>query len=360
MNPNSMDVFALPVSAFDVSLLPESARSAGTKEFRDAVAAFFESWFRELGVNGQVVTTPETIHVTWARPGADPIETGIEMLRRGQVREGCQRLDLLRARFPDSVKLLLNLGMGWSDLGQLDRAIDVLRRVVALDPLNHRGRIALGVALGRQGDVAKALAELTRVVHEAPDDVWGRKNLGGLLLRQGQAADAVVHLEAAVKRDPSDGHAWLLLGEALLATQNPARARDALHRARRLTTGSMQDAATTLLNRATDTGFTRDADGLRPEVIDGLAWAIRTLDAIHDPEARRMLFLRAALLAQGGIDLKSREPVHALEGYEHGPLSGLQVACLIHAGVQTMAPGADTGLDWRPEHDVAVERASRR
>jgi len=178
-----MDVFALQTSAIDVSLLPESARLVGTKEFRDAVAAFFESWFREMGVNGQVVTTPETGQVMWARPGADPIDTGIEMLRRGQVREGCQRLDLLSARLPDSEKLLLKLGRGWSDPEPLDRAIAVLRRVVAPFPLNHRGRIALGVALGRQGGIANVLVEITCVVHEAPDDDWGRKNLGGLLLR---------------------------------------------------------------------------------------------------------------------------------------------------------------------------------
>lgn len=100
MHPNSMDVFALPISAFDMSLLPESARAAGTREFRDAVAAFLESGFREMGVTGQVVTTPDTIQVTWAPPETDPIDTGIEMLRRGQTCEGCQRFDLLRALTP--------------------------------------------------------------------------------------------------------------------------------------------------------------------------------------------------------------------------------------------------------------------
>jgi len=89
----------------------------------------------------------------------------------------------------------------------------------------------------------------------------------------------MVHLEASVKLDHCDVHAWLLLGEALLATKDLARAREALQRARWLTNGSMQDAATTLLNRATDTGFSRDADGLRPEVIDGMVWASRTFDA---------------------------------------------------------------------------------
>ena len=95
-----MDVFALPFSAFDMSLLPESARSAGTWEFRNAVTAVFESGFREMGVTGQVVTTPDTIQVTWAPPETDPIDTGIEMLRRGQTWEGCQRLHLLRALTP--------------------------------------------------------------------------------------------------------------------------------------------------------------------------------------------------------------------------------------------------------------------
>lgn len=61
------------------------------------------------------------------------------------------------------------------------------------------------------------------------------------------------------------------------------------------------------------------------------------------------------MLAQGGIDLKSRHPMHALEGL----LSGLEAACLVHAGVQSMAPGADTGLDWGPEHYVAVEPSTR-
>jgi hypothetical protein len=100
MHPNPMDVIALPVSAFDMSLLPESARSAGTREFRDAVTAFLESGFREMGVTGQVVTTPDTIQVTWAPPEIDPIDTRIAMLRRSQTWEGCQRLDLLRALTP--------------------------------------------------------------------------------------------------------------------------------------------------------------------------------------------------------------------------------------------------------------------
>jgi hypothetical protein len=82
-----VDSFAIPTGAFDVSLLPEEGRVVGSPEFLAAVSRFFESQFLEMGVNGQVVVTPETIRVTWAQSGADPIEAGIEKLQRGQLKE---------------------------------------------------------------------------------------------------------------------------------------------------------------------------------------------------------------------------------------------------------------------------------
>jgi len=73
MNSNAVDSFTLPTEGFDVSLLAEGARDVGSPEFLSAASRFFESQFLEMGVNGQVVVTLETIRVTWAQSGADPI-----------------------------------------------------------------------------------------------------------------------------------------------------------------------------------------------------------------------------------------------------------------------------------------------
>jgi tetratricopeptide (TPR) repeat protein len=207
MISNAMDSFTLPTEGFDGPLLPEEARVVGSPEFQSAVSGFFESQFLEMGVNGQVVVTPETIRVTWAQSGADPIGAGIEKLQRGQLKEGCQWLEALRSRFPDSEKLLQGLGIGLSELGELDRAIECLEQLVELAPGNHHGRVALGVALGRQGDWIAAERQLRQVVEDVPDDVWGQKNLGGILFRQGRFAEAVTPLEKAVQLAPKDGHA---------------------------------------------------------------------------------------------------------------------------------------------------------
>ncbi len=90
INSNAVDSFTLPTEGFDGSLLTEGARDVGSPEFLSAVSRFFESQFLKMGVNGQVVVTPETIRVTWAQSGADPIAAGIEKLQRGQLKEGCQ------------------------------------------------------------------------------------------------------------------------------------------------------------------------------------------------------------------------------------------------------------------------------
>ncbi len=207
------------------------------------------------------------------------------------------------------------------------------------------------MALGRQGDWIAAERQLRQVVEDVPSDVWGQKNLGGILFRQGRFAEAVAPLEKAVQLAPTDGHAWLVLGEVLLALNEVGRARGVLQKSRTLTKGQMQDKAVALLDQTLDALFIRDADGLRPQVVNGLVWALRALAGIGDATVRQQLVLRAALLGQSGIDLLAPEPAHSLDGHDGGLLTGFEVGCLIHAGGQGLSPGTKTGLDWEAEYN---------
>ena len=86
---------------------------------------------------------------------------------------------------------------------------------------------------------------------------------------------------------PKDGHAWLVLGETLLALNEIGRARGVLQKARTLTKGELQEKAVVLLGQTLDSLFARDAEGLRPEVVDGLVWALRVLAGMGDSKARQ-------------------------------------------------------------------------
>ena len=331
-----MEQFVLPLNRFDLGLLPEVARDTASPAFREAVDDYFRRRFREMGVNGAVQLTGDTLTVGWVAPDFDPVTAAIALCQRGQVRDAVQILELARSRQPDSPDLLLNLGIGLNELGEGHRAVTILEHLLDLEPDHVRGLVALGVAVGRLGEDDAALDRFTRAVVLAPADPWTQSNLGGMLLRVGRPAEARPHLEAAVQLAPEDPRGWLLLGESCLESGDEAAARTALGRARTLDPhGVVRDRAEALLNRLASGRFPRNLDG-----------SLSPADA-------RNLTLKAALLGQYGLRLTDSAKAHRLEGIPE-PLTALQVACLIHAGLQMAAPGTASGFPLDREHQLAT------
>jgi len=133
--------------------------------------------------------------------------------------------------------------------------------------------------------------------------------------------------------------------------QSDAR-REALKRARTLDPhGPIRDLADAALNRVADSNLSRNADGVNPEALEAMIAAIKHLRSMP-PEAVQKLAVQAALIGQNGLRLKDPNPVHQLEGILQ-PLTGLEVACLIHAGVQRSSPGTETGFPFEAEFAVA-------
>ncbi|HRI15505.1 MAG TPA: tetratricopeptide repeat protein [Verrucomicrobiota bacterium] len=333
-----MDQFTLPTESFDLTLLPEDARDPQSPRFADAVGSFFQQQFCDLGVDGVVQVSPQAISVGWTSRAGDPVKDAVALLQRGQLREGVQLLELIRRRQPNSEDALYNLGLGLSELGNFTRATEILRQLIQLAPNHVHGLVALGVALGRSGESETALQFLQRAVELAPQDIWARQNLGGILLKLGQFAEARLALATAVEIAPGQARAWLLLGEACIGLKDIPAARAALLRARELDPHSpIRDRADVLLNQLSESALPRNADGVNPEALAAMKQAITRLRSM-EPEVAKRLTLNAALVGQSGLNLHDHTKRHRVEGIEE-PLTGLEVACLIHAGVQLVAPG---------------------
>ena len=73
------------------------------------------------------------------------------MLNKKQYAEAMPLMELLLSDNPDDTAILYNLGMAYSDKGELARAVACLGRLLELEPKNINGRVALGIALMRQG-----------------------------------------------------------------------------------------------------------------------------------------------------------------------------------------------------------------
>lgn len=353
-----MEQFALPLNRFDLGLLPEAARDTASPAFRQALDDYFRRRFREMGVNGVVQLTGDTLTVGWVAPDFDAVTAAIALCQRGQVRDGVQLLELARSRQPDSPDLLLNLGIGLNELGEGHRAVTILEHLLNLEPDHVRGLVALGVALGRLGEEDAALDRFTQAVVLAPTDPWTQSNLGGMLLRVGRPAEARPHLETAVQLAPEDPRGWLLLGESCLESGDEAAARTALGRARTLDPhGVVRDQAEALLNRLASSQFTRNLEGINPEALAAMTWALGHLRSLSPADARN-LTLKAALLGQHGLRLIDPANAHRLEGIPE-PLTALQVACVIHAGLQMAAPGTTSGFPLDAEYASCYRKSQR-
>ena len=89
----------------------------------------------------QIVWTPST------NPKKDPLEKIASLLKSGKLDDGILLLELFLSDDPNDENVLFNLGMAYSDVGELNHAIEHLRHLTQENPDHTHGRVALGVAL---------------------------------------------------------------------------------------------------------------------------------------------------------------------------------------------------------------------
>lgn len=107
-------------------------------------------------------------------------------------------------------------------------AIDLYRRIVALDPRNEVARAALGNLLMEAGDAAGATAEFMRIVETNPRNAEAWFNLGYIHEQRDDLARAERCFREAIALKPSIDRAWYGLGLVLIRAQRLTEAIEVL------------------------------------------------------------------------------------------------------------------------------------
>ena len=213
--------FSLPYAAFDLELIGLSPSDVGGEAFSEKVSEFFASQFAKFGGNARVVLNDadQTINVTWTKERGfkDPGQRALEMLRSGTIAEAIPLLWAVHHEKPNDTDILYNLGVAYSELGQVEKAIEILDRLIAIDPNHVHGLVALGVAHIKSKDLQMGEVFLRRSLVLEPKNPWALKNLGACLMKLGNAEEAVPVFEAALKASPNDVQSLLGLGQAFEA-----------------------------------------------------------------------------------------------------------------------------------------------
>ena len=349
--------FKIPLSRFDVTLLPPDCRKIGSEEFKSAVIAHFVAEYSGKGESAIVSIDDQEITVITLPADQDPLEFVMTMLQSGRIKEAVPYLESMTKTGPASAQVLYNLGIAYSELGQFDEAVIRLKNAVKLDPGHAHAWTGMGVAYQRMGKPDLALEPMQKAVAIAPTDGYGLRNLGALLMGLGRDDEALSHLRQARKALPHDAQTTYGLAtvlERLGGDSNLAEADElyivVIERWPASPVAEMAREARTKLahmNMRAKVG-----GGLRPDVMMYISGALDTFDQLA-PAKRQQITLEVALKGQSGLDINDPEQKYTLKSLP-GKFSGLHLVSIMYVGIKALDANADAGIDLSEEYAAAM------
>jgi Flp pilus assembly protein TadD len=350
--------FSLPVSRFDLNLLPPDARQIGTDRFKDAVLLHFTKEYLSNGQQVVVSVDDQTITVVAFDPQEQhPLDAILAMLNAGRIAEAVPLLEALAKVAPENVEALYNLGIAYSELGQFDEAVIRLKRAVQLQPDHSRAWTGIGVAYQRMGKHESAMEALQHAVQADPSDGYGHRNLAAMLASAGRLSEALTHMRVARNALPTDQQAAFGLAmvlERLGGVDQRSEADELYQMIIAKWPGSrfaeMAREARTKL--AGDTMRAAVGGGLRPDAVMYLTGALDRFEKMTPAEIQA-LTMEIALKGQEGLDINDPEQKYALKSLP-GRFSGMNLVCMMYAAFKRIAPQVDSGIDLSKEYEAAV------
>lgn len=355
---NETQTFELPISEFDLNLLPENCRATGSEAFRDALTEFVR---RELAGSAkwiEVVVNEHTIRVSWrgeAEP-QDALQSALARLKSGDLPRGIQSLRLLLRMRPNDALVHYNLGLALSDGGQLHAAVRHLREALSLEPDRNNAKVALGVALMRKRELPEAERLLVEAVAEEPENPYALRNLGGCLFAlKKDLPRAEDCLRKSTEINGNDQHAWFGLGQACEAQDKLDDADKAYQRV--LEINFHNDIAemakrsrshlTHRLMRATVAG------GIRMDAVMYCLSALKQFDAMTPEQVKQTAF-EIATVGSKGLNPNDPDKKYTLRSLA-GSFSGLQLLSYMFVAFKRISPETNIGFDLAREYEAAKQ-----
>jgi len=120
--------------------------------------------------------------------------------------------------------------MAYSDQGNWDRSIELLRKLIEKEAQHTNGLVALGMALLRANRTEEGMNELQTALSQEPENVWAQHNLGVGLMEAEKYPEALEHLRRAVELKADDAATWFDYGQALELSGDSREAHKAYHK----------------------------------------------------------------------------------------------------------------------------------
>jgi len=132
---------------------------------------------------------------------------------------------------PNFVLAHYDLAVAYRGLGEVEKAIAEYEKALKINPDFPEALSNLGGQYFRQGDIEKAVTYFKKAVKAYPNFIQALSNLGAALNKQGRAKEALPHIKQALSLDPEFGVAYFNMGNALFQLDHLEEAEKAYNTA---------------------------------------------------------------------------------------------------------------------------------
>jgi len=166
------------------------------------------------------------------RPGAEQALTslGMSLLKQGKPSEAIELFRRLLAINPRSFSALVSLGNAYTALGKTDDAESCLRKALEIDPKSSDAHLALGRLFLAKDRLQDAVSQFEQALVMDRDNPRAHYEMGRILITTGRHRDAVSHFRQAVKSNQRYHEAHYALGKALMKLGEYRSAMDSFRR----------------------------------------------------------------------------------------------------------------------------------
>lgn len=346
------------------SYFPESIQDLKETEFSQAVSRIVRSLMDNVsGLIHSLSINQDTIKMDWEfiDNGQSPQDSIVSLLNKKQYSDAILLSEIMLSDNPDQIEYLYNLGMAYSDIGEIQGAIKNLTKVLDIEPMHINARVALGVALTRNKQYLEAIEILKTAVAQDPKNPWANRNLGGAFAQNNQLEEAVPYLRKAAELNPTDQAAWYGLGMVLENLgEDPSESDLAYQKVLELDElTELAELAKSARSRIAQMNFRSVSP--TTERMDAVMYCLSALEKFDNMtigEVQKIGF-EIAILGTRGINVNDPQTRYTLRTLP-GEFSGLNLLCLEYVAFKKFAPEQDIGFDLSKEYQSALNLFTRK
>lgn len=284
----------------------------------------------------------------------DNLEQALSFIKVGRLDEARTYLEELIKQSPDDIRILYNLGVLYSEMGEPTKAAGLLERAVSISPEDSRTQSGLGHAYLMLGDLARAKEASLKAAEMDPSIPQSMRNLGAIFGHEGDLTKSLYYLKKAHELDPGDPQTVYGLALAYRGLDDFETANRYLRILMEMQAPSSLKRMARELQRETAVGELK-AGEKRMDTVFHLLKALRLFQTMSLHEVQAVTF-EIGLMGRLGLDLNDSSARYTLNSIS-GEYSGLELACLMYAGFKQIDPGFETGLGLEEEYEMALKLA---